>query len=364
MKLVVTGGGTGGHVFPAIAVALAAKEKGWDVEYFGSERGQERKNCEREMINFRAFPSAPVYRLYTVQGLRSLAGLVKATGMVMQTFRSKKPDVVFATGGYAAAPVINAARKLGIDTVLHEQNSVPGRTNKLMAASARAVCTVFRSTASHFPGDKVHRTGMPVRKEFRDGEQGRLMMDAGPGTASPMVLVMGGSQGSAALNDLAVSTAVRMASTEVEWFHLTGLGHFESTMNTKKRLGVSSNYTIKAYLEAEEMSSAMFQSSLAVCRSGAGTISELAALRKPAILVPYPQAFGNHQYYNAKEIEEIGAADVVSQSEIQPATLEARILAWTNDKDRVAAAQKALAEWDIPDATGRILDILRQAAGK
>ncbi len=362
MKLVVTGGGTGGHVFPALAVGLEARAQGWDVAYFGSERGQERKNCERAMMQFSAFPSSPVYRLYTLAGMKSLIGLLKSTSLVMQSFRAKKPDVVFATGGYAAAPVLNAARKLGLNVVLHEQNSVPGRTNKLMAGHARAVCTAFRSTARHFPGDKVHRTGMPVRKEFRMDGQGSLMMNADAGPVVPRVLVMGGSQGSASLNDLALSTAVRMAASEVQWFHLTGLGHFESTMNSKDRLAVASAYTVKAYLESDEMASAMFNSTVAVCRSGAGTIAELAALRKPAIFVPYPHAFGQHQLFNAREIEGLGAADVVDQDQIQPSTLEARILAWVSDRERVSAAEKALAEWDIPDATGRILGILKEAS--
>lgn len=364
MKIVVTGGGTGGHIFPALSVGLEAKAKGWDVEYFGSERGQERRNCERVMMSFTAFPSAPVYRLTTLAGMKSILGLLKATKLVKQTFESKRPDIVFATGGYAAAPVLNAARKMGIPVVLHEQNSIPGRTNKLMSVHARAVCTVFHETARHFPGDKVHRTGMPIRKEFRANGQGSLIMDGDSGSTSPMVLVMGGSQGSAALNDLAVTTAVRMAATEVQWFHLTGLGHFESTMNTKERLGVSSAYQIKAYLEADEMSAAMSNSTLAVCRAGAGTVSELAALRKPAIFVPYPQAFADHQRHNALEIQKLGGADVVDQEEIQASTLEARVLAWVNDRDRIKAAQEALAEWDIPDATDRILGILQEASGR
>lgn len=362
MKLVVTGGGTGGHVFSALAVGLEAKAQGWDVAYYGSERGQERKNCEQAMMPFTAFPSAPVYKVYTLAGMKRLLGLLKATSLVLQTFRVKRPDVVFATGGYSAAPVLNAARKLGLNVVLHEQNSVPGRTNKLMAGHARAVCTAFRSTARHFPGDKVHRTGMPVRSAFRAGGQGSLMMDADAGPAVDRVLVMGGSQGSSALNDLALSTAVRMAASEVQWFHLTGLGHFESTLNSKERLAVASAYTVKAYLEAEEMASAMFNSTLAVCRSGAGTIAELAALRKPAIYVPYPHAFGQHQLFNAREIVELGGGDLVEEGSIQPSTLEARILAWVSDRDRIAAAERALAEWDIPDATGRILGILKEAS--
>ncbi len=361
MKLVVTGGGTGGHIFPALQVGLQAKASGWHVEYYGSERGQERKNCEHAMMSFTAFPSGPVYKPFSPKGMKSMVQLLKATSLAMQTLKVRRPDLIFATGGYAAAPVLHAASKLGIPTVLHEQNSIPGRTNRLAAGHAKAVCTVFKTSSQYFSSAKVHRTGMPIRKEFRKNGQGSLMLGAEANHSDPMVLVMGGSQGSAALNDLALTTAVRMAKSEVQWFHLTGLGHFESTMNTQVRLGVNQNYVIKSYLEAEEMASAMFHSSVAICRSGAGTISELAAVRRPALFIPYPHSFAGHQEANAREIESIGGGDVLDETKVQPIDLEGRILSWLNDRDRLVAAEEALAEWDIPDATDRILEILREA---
>lgn len=361
MRLVVTGGGTGGHVYPAAEVALGAKAKGWDVRYFGSLRGQEKAVCERSMISFSGFASEPVYKLYTLRGMKSLANLLRATTKVREALEGLRPDVVFATGGYASAPVMNAARKMGIPVVIHEQNSVPGRTNKIMSAHAKAVCTVFHAAANQFPADKVRRTGLPIRAELRASSQGRLLLDAETGSTAPIVLVMGGSQGSASLNDVALSTAVRMAGANVQWLHLTGEGHFQSTMDSLRKLGVKADYVIKAYLHGEDMASALFNSATAVCRSGAGSMAELAAFRKPSVLVPYPYAFGQHQLYNAQEFAEMGAAEVVEQPDLDPAKLESRILSWLNDSDRMDLAAKALAEWDVPDSVDRILAIIEEA---
>jgi len=364
LKIVVTGGGTGGHVFPALEVALGAKARGWQVEYFGSERGQERSACGKAMMPFTAFPAEPVVKPLSPRGIRSISNLLKATKLAIQAFESRRIEAVFATGGYSAAPILNAAKKLGIPIVIHEQNSVPGRTNRLMSRHAKAVCTVFHAAAKHFPGGLVHRTGMPIRSQLRDSAQGRLPLGTPPDSTAPIVLVMGGSQGSAALNDIALSTAVRMATTEVQWLHVSGLGHFESTMNSLKKMAVRSDYRVKSYLEADELSEAMFNCALAVCRSGAGTLAELAAFRKASVLVPYPFAFAQHQLHNAQEFAGMGAAEIIAQDDLTPATLEARIHAWLTDQDGMRSAAKALAEWDVPNAVEEILGIIAMAANR
>ncbi|MBS1714696.1 MAG: undecaprenyldiphospho-muramoylpentapeptide beta-N-acetylglucosaminyltransferase [Armatimonadetes bacterium] len=364
MRLIVTGGGTGGHVFPALETAHGAVSRGWDVAYLGSLRGIEGEQCRKAGIAFEGFPSGPVYRPFSSRGLRSVLNLLKATSSAVKVLRDRRPDAVFSTGGYASAPVVNAARKLGVPYVLHEQNTVPGRTNQLLGRNAEAVATVFDSAATWFPGCRVVRTGMPIRRELRDSAQGRLPLTHSLEKAAPIVLVMGGSQGSTALNDVALATAVRMASTEVQWLHVTGLSHFESTDSSLRKLAVRSDYAIKAYLDAEEMATAMFSCSLAVCRSGAGTLCELAAFRKPAILVPYPSAFRDHQTLNAREFEKIGAAEVLSQEGLSASTLEPRIHAWLNDHDRVRAAERSMADWDAPDALERILGLIGQSVRK
>jgi UDP-N-acetylglucosamine--N-acetylmuramyl-(pentapeptide) pyrophosphoryl-undecaprenol N-acetylglucosamine transferase len=319
--------------------------------------------ADRVGLPFVGFVSTPVYKVYTPAGLKSLLRLLKASQAARRKLEELRPEAIFSTGGYASAPVVQAAKKLGIPFVIHEQNSVPGRTNKILGQSAKAVCTVFHGAESHFPKDRVHRTGMPVREEFRNAEQGRLDFDAVNGQGhQPLVLIMGGSQGSAALNDAALATAARMARAEVQWIHITGTKHFESTMHSKEKLAIRSEYDLRAYVDGPQMAEAMFSSCLAVCRSGAGSLTELAAMRKPGILVPYPYAHSQHQLRNAEEFTAMGAAEILLQDQLHAAGLEGRILGWLNDPDRIRQAQEALAEWDIVDSVPRILKIVHEAA--
>ncbi len=362
MRLVVTGGGTGGHVFPAIEVARQAQGSGWEVVYLGSIRGQEGNACRRIDLPFQGFPSEPLYRLTSLRGAKAAIKLIKATSMARNALEAFRPGVVFSTGGYASAPVVQAAKSLGIPFVLHEQNTVPGRTNRILSRRAARVATVFKSGAEHFPGVKVVRTGMPIRKELRCSAQGTFGLGQSLGTNDPILLVMGGSQGAAALNDAALATAVRMAATDVHWLHIAGMSHFESTLESMKKLAINSRYEVKAYVEAEEMASALFSTSLAISRSGAGTLAELAAFRKPSILVPYPHAFGQHQLINAQEFESIGASIIVAQKDLQASTLEARIRLWLHDDSMRTRAEQALADWDIPDAVPRLIELLEDAA--
>lgn len=364
MRLVVTGGGTGGHVFPALETAEGASRLGWDVRYFGSLRGIEKNQCAKAGVEFSGFPSGPVYRPLSTKGIRSIVNLLKATQSASRALEQWRPEAVFSTGGYASAPVVNAARKLGIPYLLHEQNTVPGRTNRILGRNAFAVATVFESTAEWFPGKRVERTGMPIRKALRESAQGTLPLTHSLEKATPIVLVMGGSQGSQALNDVALATAVRMSMGDVQWLHVTGVSHFESTSVTLRKLAVTSDYSIKAYLDAEEMAAALFSCSLAICRSGAGTMAELAAFRKPAIFVPYPNAFGDHQRFNAAEFSKMGAAEVVLQQDLVAGTLEPRIHSWLNDTDRRTVAERAMKNWDVADSLDRILSLIGKMVGK
>jgi len=360
MRLVVTGGGTGGHVYPALEVALGAQRREWDVQYFGSFRGQEGDACQRVGLRFTAFASEPVYSLKTFRGLRALVRLYQASLQAGKALRREGAEAVFATGGYSSAPILRAAQRLGIPTVLHEQNAVPGRTQQLMSKGAAAVCTVFAEAESHFPGARVVRTGMPVRKALRDSAQGRLF-EEGISHSAPVVLVMGGSQGSAALNDVALTCAARMARSEVQWIHVTGPKHYEETLASSNKLAIKSDYSVRPYLQEDDLAAALFSCAVCVSRAGAGTLAELAAFRKPSILVPFPSAFGDHQTRNATEFVEMGAADLIPQDELTPAGLEVRILKWLSDENAARHAREALAQWDRPDATELVLNEIQKA---
>ncbi len=349
-------------MFPALEVAEAARSAEWEVSYLGSERGSEGRACQGAGISFEGFPSEPIYKLYTPRGVRAALNLARARSTAKVALARIAPDVLFSTGGYASAPVVSAAKSLRIPYVIHEQNTVPGRTNRILGQNAVAVCTVFSSVERFFPEGVARQTGMPIRSALRHSAQGSLPMTHSLEKAAPIVLVIGGSQGSAALNDIALATAVRMASTPVQWVHVTGARHLEATLASRGKMAIKADYCVKAHLDAEQMASALFSCTLVVSRSGAGTLAELAAFRKPSVLVPYPQAYGDHQRLNAEAFEGMGAADVVAQSDLTASLLESCILGWLDARERCEKAAQALRDWDEPGATERILDILEEAA--
>lgn len=358
MRAVVTGGGTGGHIYPALEIAAGLQAEGLEVQYFGSFRGQEGRACQRVGLAFQAFPSEPLYSLRTVRGLRAAMHLAKAVKLAKAALSAFGPKLVVSTGGYSSAPVLYAARSLGIPYVIHEQNVVPGRTNRLLSPQSFAVATTFRRGAENFPQAKVIRTGIPVRKSFRG--QANLNFENPVDNDRPVILSMGGSQGASAINEAVLGTVVRMARYHTQWIHLTGPDHFDAIQKTATKLGVGDDYKVRAYLSEEEMATAVFACSIALCRSGAGTLAELAAYRKPSILVPLPNSFANHQMLNAQEFADIGAATIIEQKDLQPSTVESRILQWDEPEHKERAAA-ALADWDSPGALDEIMQICRDA---
>lgn len=271
-------------------------------------------------------------------------------------------DAVFSTGGYSSAPVVQGAKEARIPYVIHEQNTVPGRTNRILGKHAFAVATTFKTGHENFPGVRVERTGMPIRRELRASAQGSLFGHQTPGT-KPLVMVMGGSQGAVVLNEAAMATSIRMVGSGIHWLTVAGVKNYDGMHESLRKLGIGEEFDLRAYLNAEEMASSLFQSSIVVCRSG-GSLAELAAFRKPSILIPLPSAMGDHQTTNAKEFASMGAAMLLEQKDLSPSTLEARILAWLDDKEAYAAAEHALSEWDMPDAVSRILKLAEEAGAR
>lgn len=349
MRLIITGGGTGGHVYPALEVGLAAREKGAEIAYFGSLRGMEREAAARAGVTFRGFPGEPLLGIKSLAGIRSRAQMLRAIGLAVLAVRQHKPDYVFSTGGYGAVPVVFAARLLKVPFGIHEANSLPGRSNRAFANSARAFTCTFRSTPSFLPEIKVRRTGHPIREGLRHSSI----------PTPESVLVMGGSQGSRFLNDLVYEVA--QARPNLRVVHSVGKGDFDRMRGRS----LSPGHEVYAYLDAAEIAKAYGEASLVVGRSGS-SLAEFAATRTPSILVPLPTSADHHQYYNAQEFADMGAADIFWQpgSVAAPVpgvpgatatSLAEAIDAWVENPSRVEKARHNLGDWDRPDATRDIV---------
>lgn len=336
-------------------MARLCAERGHELRYLGSLRGQEARLCESRGIPFEGFASEPVFSLLAPKGWVALSRLFRASGLARKSLMRSRPDAVFSTGGFSAAPVVRAARSLGIPYVLHEQNSIPGRSNRLFARGARAVATTFRQSAAHFPGCKVERTGLPVRKALRAAASaGRI---AG---AVPSVLVIGGSQGSAFLNESMPAAAAQLGG-EVRFRHSAGPKHLAALEASLRSLQLGNRYEARAFYDEPNMAEAYKDASVVVARSG-GTLAELAVFGLPSVLVPLPSAAANHQFFNAKEFADMGAAVIQNQADATPSSLAEALRFWLASPDRRQGAVIALAAWDVSDATERIVALIEETA--
>lgn len=354
MRLVITGGGTGGHVFPALEVARLARERGHELLYLGSLRGQEGPLCQKDAIAFQGFSTEPVYSVRSAKGMRALAKALVATARARHALKSWPPDAVFSTGGYSAAPVVNAARSLKLPYVLLEANSVPGRSNALFAKQAKAVATVFRTSEEHFPGANVVRTGMPIRRELREAASkvGRRNENN--------VLIVGGSQGSEFLNKTVPKAAALLNRTDLRWLHAAGKGNAEAVrLANQSALSpeIQENYKVVPFLQTDDMAKAYAEATVVVGRSG-GSLAEFALFGVPSVLVPLPSAAGDHQTKNALEFMEMGAATLLPQASVTDQSLSEALAGWLSDRERRTRAGEALKAFDDPEATSKILSLL------
>ena len=322
----------------------------------GSLRGQEGKICEARGIAFKGFPSEPVFSLRTLRGMRAMVNLVRASGMARKALQTYNPAVVFSTGGYSSAPVVRAARSLGIPYVLHEANSIPGRSIRMFAQGAKAVAITFKRSESEFPDCRVVRTGLPVRKELRE-----MAREPKPTPQHPVAFVFGGSQGSQFLNEHMPAIAKLMKDDSIDWLHSTGPKNVDGVKKEVQALGLE-HYTCEPYLQGKAMGQAYQYATVVICRSG-GSLAELAVFGLPSVLVPLPSAAANHQYHNAKEFSDMGAAIIQTEDQFEPNRFAASIREWLASPERREKARAALRAWDVPDATERIVALVEEAGG-
>jgi UDP-N-acetylglucosamine--N-acetylmuramyl-(pentapeptide) pyrophosphoryl-undecaprenol N-acetylglucosamine transferase len=353
MKVVVAGGGTGGHLFPGIAVAEELVARGHEVRFVGTARGIEAKVCPKEGY---------ALDLIDVAGLKGggvlgiLKGLYRVPKALVQSFailRRVKPDLVIGVGGYASGPLVLAAVLSGRPTAILEQNSVPRITNRILGKLVRVVFGAFEGARAYFPQAKYRLVGNPVRKKVRQslGGNGHARVAHGSG-----VLVVGGSQGAHAVNEL-VCEAMAVLKAEGHappLVHQTGESDRAPFEARYAEAGIA--VEVKAFID--DMAGAYRAAALAVTRAGASTLAELTALGVPAILIPFPFAADDHQTVNARELESRGAARVLPQKEATPAELAklmGELLADQVARERMAAAARSLGK---PDAHAQIADAL------
>jgi UDP-N-acetylglucosamine--N-acetylmuramyl-(pentapeptide) pyrophosphoryl-undecaprenol N-acetylglucosamine transferase len=366
MKIVVTGGGTGGHTMPALSVALAAQQAGAEILYVGSERGIENRVVPAYDVPFTALEVYPLSKPWSATGAKALIKFWQAYRHARKLLNDFQPDVVFGTGGYAAAAVLMAQIKRKGPTVLHEQNIIPGRVNAKLGCKSSVVCLAFSGAESHFSGVKTEVVGMPLRSEVTSAEltaaQARERFGLSPDRFT--VVVVGGSQGAQGLNEVILSTVQHLPQQTVQWLHVCGEQHSKAMRHTADAIGLNGNYKTWSFLEGVDVANAYRAADMLVCRAGASTLFEIAYWGLPAVLVPYPYAFADHQRYNAEYFTQRGAAEMINQFELTPASLSLAIERWRSHEGQRQEISERVKALSIPDSTERVLEVLQQVSGK
>jgi UDP-N-acetylglucosamine--N-acetylmuramyl-(pentapeptide) pyrophosphoryl-undecaprenol N-acetylglucosamine transferase len=356
VRIVIAGGGTAGHVFPAIALADRLRADGHEVRFVGSAEGQEARLVPTAGYAFHPVRAQKMVRKVSVATTTApfvALGSVRACGPIV-----RGADVVVGVGGYVSAPAVLAARRAGVGVVLHEQNAIPGLANRLLARIARAVALSFADASPRLPrGVRTVVTGNPVRAAIlevparRAEIRGEALAEFDLEEGRTTVGVFGGSLGALQLDRLMAGALPLLgARGDLQVLVLTGPAHGDvvSASAGAGRLRVQ----VVPYLDRMELALAAVD--LAVSRAGSGHVAELAVCGVPAILVPYPHATENHQEANARELERAGAAEVALESELSAELLADRVAALVQDRERRAAMSAAARAWARPDAAERL----------
>ncbi len=348
-RIVIMAGGTGGHVFPALAVAHMMLEQGWQVSWMGTRQGMESRVVPEHNIAIDWLSVAGLRGKGILSKVQAPLMLVRACMQAYKILRLRQPDVVLGMGGFVAGPGGLMARLLSIPLVIHEQNRIPGTTNRLLARFANGVLEAF-------PGSfKTQRhavcTGNPLRTELtrldvkRHREAERQIH----------LLVVGGSQGARALNEIVPPAAAKTASITVK--HQTGLAMLETVREKYRSLGVKAE--VVAFID--DMAAAYQWADMVVCRSGAMTVSELAAAGLPAILIPFPYAIDDHQTANARYLTDAGGGIVIDQRDVTAGLLAEKIQFVIEHLAEMGAASRSCARLD---ATAKVVEVCLKGAEK
>jgi UDP-N-acetylglucosamine--N-acetylmuramyl-(pentapeptide) pyrophosphoryl-undecaprenol N-acetylglucosamine transferase len=359
LNVAIACGGTGGHLFPGIAVAGQLANRGVSVALMVSPK-------EIDQLAVKTAKDTDIVTLPAVGLTRGrlfsfLKGFVQSYHAASRWFAQHPPHAALAMGGFTSAAPLIAARRCRAPVFVHESNTIPGRANRWLSRIAEGAFVGFPSAAARLHNRQVAVTGTPVRPNFQRLDPAACRAALGLDPMRPVALVMGGSQGAGGINQLVMQSlaALAKAGPPWQWFHLAGPADVEKLKQSYAAAGLTA--CVRSFFA--EMEIAMGAATAAISRAGASSLAELAAMRLPAILIPYPAATDNHQFYNARAFEETGAARLMVQQAAQPEDLARTFEALMSQTAVRQKMQAALAAWHMPNAAEQIAQAIVEAAG-
>ncbi|BCN32922.1 undecaprenyldiphospho-muramoylpentapeptide beta-N-acetylglucosaminyltransferase [Anaeromicropila herbilytica] len=350
-RIVLTGGGTAGHVTPNIALLPDLKRAGYDISYIGSYEGMERKLIEDLDIPYYGISSGKLRRYFDPKNFSDPFKVIKGYFEARTLLKKLKPDVIFSKGGFVTVPVVLAAKARKIPTIIHESDITPGLANRLCIPSASKVCANFPETLTHLPDEKAVLTGSPIRKELFSGNKIKGLDFCGFSHNKPVLLIMGGSLGSKAIND-AVRGILDTLLMKYQVIHLCGKGKLEESLRNKK------GYVQFEYIN-EELTDLFAAADMILSRAGANAICEILALKKPNILIPLSAASSRgDQILNAESFLRQGYSYLLKEEEVTNASLLTAIEeVYQNRQTYIAAMEKSALNHSIDKIIGLINEV-------
>ena len=350
-KIVMTGGGTAGHVTPNIALLPALKEEGYDVHYIASYTGIEKELIEAQGIPYTGISSGKLRRYFDLKNISDPFRVIKGYAQAVGLMHKIKPDIVFSKGGFVSVPVVLAAKTCGIPAIIHESDITPGLANKIAIKGAKKVCCNFPETLKYLPSDKAVLTGSPIRRELLSGNKENAYKLCGfPTEKKPVLLIIGGSLGSRAINE-AVRKVLSELLKEFHIIHLCGKGNLDESLT-----GIC-GYAQFEYASAE-LTDMLALADIAISRAGANSICELLALHKPNILIPLSAAASRgDQILNANSFEKQGFSYVIKEEDVTDEILLSAV------KDVFKNRQKyidAMSNSGQMDSIGTIIELIKK----
>ena len=360
MKILFAGGGTAGHINPALAVAGYIKEKHPDAEisYIGTANKLEAKLVPEKGYDFYTIDVAGFSRSLSPKGIAHNVSAVKkaitASSRVKKLLKEINPDVVVGTGGYVSGPVLKTAQKMGFKTAIHEQNAFPGVTTKMLAGNADTVMLAMPEAKRHLKLNKVPViTGNPIRQELLKTTREDARAKLGLSDDKPLLLSFGGSLGAEKINE-SVAALIKWHNGTHKFCHIhaTGKFGFDKMKKALEDVKLSDEIDVREYIT--DMDVCMVSADLVICRAGAITLGELQACGKPAILIPSPYVAENHQFHNAMTLKRAGAAEILEEKDLTPETLISKVEMLIENKPKLSKMSAAATKSAIIDANQRI----------
>ncbi|GAB7387661.1 undecaprenyldiphospho-muramoylpentapeptide beta-N-acetylglucosaminyltransferase [Bacillaceae bacterium] len=356
MNVILTGGGTGGHIYPALALAKEIRSRHPEAKilYIGSERGLEKEIVRKAGYEFRAIDVSGFKRKLSLDNVKTVVKFLRGVFVAKKWIRDFHPDVVVGTGGYVCGPVVYAAARLGIPTLIHEQNVIPGLTNKFLARFVDKVAVSFPASSAYFPQGKVVVTGNPRATEVAHADRRKGMESLRLPAGKKVVLIVGGSRGARPINEAFLQMVPLLGKAHGLYFvYVTGEAHFQTVMEAIGPYRASlANVSIYPFLY--NMPEVLAATDLIVNRAGASFLAEITSLGIPSILIPSPYVTNNHQEKNARWMEENGASVMILEKDLRGDLLFAKIMEILGDREKWEGMRQAAKRLGHPDAAARM----------